>query len=127
MPLPSSKPRLPGAKRSGGSLGHDAVSQNSGLTILKGRARATGPNGKMRNLFCADKTPRLNAAARYIFIFCEKVTFVPSYEGTKAYLVRRYIFIFCVKVTKVRRYEGVPSSTFEGEGTKQGVLHFIRG
>ena len=37
------------------------------------------------------------------------------------------IFIFCVKVTKVRRYEGVPSSTFEGEGTKQGVLHFIRG
>ena len=45
MPLPSSKPRLPGAKWNGGSLGHDAVSQKSGLTILERASRATGKWG----------------------------------------------------------------------------------
>ena len=60
MPLPSSKPRLPGAKRSGGSLGHDAVSQNSGLTILKGRARATGRSQVRTRLGPENETERQN-------------------------------------------------------------------
>ena len=44
-PSPSSSRASRGAKRSGGSLGHDAVSQKSVATTLKGRSRATGKRG----------------------------------------------------------------------------------